>query len=247
MRLKVNIVIMGFCLTATILATTAIALSAVNGPLAELHHELATKRLEAMRPLLASYQQKLDELSTRFRQEGNEEKAREAQEEKALIEAELARLIKAEEETRVPAVPVPVASSQPSQEQAAVKRVPKTYVSSTRGLAGAASFSENNVYEFTLPEVGPVSTLTFYATGRRSLDSVGNVWLLTPTGEREKVLKWKENYFKDPSTEVESYKKLKPIREDISEYVKVPGTYRVEFEWTGGIDPLVVYRVEITS
>ena len=38
-------------------------------------------------------------------------------------------------------------------------------------------------------------------------------------------------------------RKVKALINDVKE----AGTYKVEFEWTGGIDPLVIYRVELTS
>ena len=41
--------------------------------------------------------------------------------------------------------------------------------------------------------------------------------------------------------------KIRPITKDISELVTMPGVYKIEFNWTGGIDPLVIYRVEVTS
>ena len=247
MRLKTIVMTLVCLLLAGSLEAEAIGLATGNEALAELHHDLAAKRLEAMQPILNSYRKKLDELTKVFLQGGNQDKARDAQEEKALIEAELSRLAKAEQETRVPAATPAVASPTLPPKPVMAQHTPKTYVSSIQGLAGATSFSENNVYKFTLPNAGTTSTLTFYATGRRSIDSMGNVWLINPAGEREKVLKWNDSYFKDPSTEVKTYKELKPISEDISRYVKGPGTYQVEFEWTGGIDPLVVYRVEITS
>ena len=127
------------------------------------------------------------------------------------------------------------------------KRDPKTHASKVEGLAGAASFSKNNVYTFHLADVGTVSTLKFWATGRRSIETTGNVWLVTADGRRKKITKWKDRYFDEPASEISSYKKIKPIVEDISDLVTRPGTYKVEFEWTGGIDPLVIYRVELTS
>jgi hypothetical protein len=239
--------VFAFCLAAWAFGVAAGSQAGEVDSLAELHHELAVKRLEVMQPILSSYKQKLDNLTNQFLQAGNAEKVRDAQEEIALIEAELARLIKTAEQTKVPVAPVQVVAPSPSPEPVAVNRTPLTHVSSIRGLAGAAAFSENNVYKFTLPDTGTISTLTFYATGRRSIDTVGNVWLINPAGEREKVMKWKSSYFKTPASEVKNYKDLKPISEDISKHVKGPGTYQVEFEWTGGIDPLVIYQVGITS
>lgn len=135
----------------------------------------------------------------------------------------------------------------PAPKPVIIKRDPKTHVSEIEGLAGAANFSKNNVYTFNLADIGSASSLRFWATGRRSIESTGTVWLLNPDGRREKVSKWKDRNFDEPSTEISSYRKLKPINVDISRVVTKPGTYKVEFEWTGGIDPLVIYRVELTS
>ena len=126
-------------------------------------------------------------------------------------------------------------------------REPITHANSVQGLAGAPSFSENNIYSFDLNETGPSSTLTYYVTGRRSTDSAGKIWLINPEGQRIKVANWSGSVLVQPATGIKTYKNLKPITADISAWVKAPGTYRVEFEWTGGIDPLVIYRVEITS
>ncbi|MBU0481603.1 MAG: hypothetical protein KKG47_10915 [Proteobacteria bacterium] len=124
---------------------------------------------------------------------------------------------------------------------------PTTHVNNTKGFAGAPKFSKNNIYSFNLPETGKQSNLTFYATGRRSVETEGLVWLIGPDGKKEKVTKWKAKDFKSSATEIKSYEKLDPITEDISDLVAEPGQYKVEFEWTGGIDPLVIFRVELTS
>lgn len=146
---------------------------------------------------------------------------------------------------QVSAAPPPAPLPPPEPE--VKKRDPKTHVSSVGGIAGAPSFSRNNIYTFNLADIGATTTMSYWATGRRSIDSTGNVWLTTPDGRREKVSRWKDRYFKEPATEVSSYEKLQPITEDISGMVTSPGIYRVEFEWTGGIDPLVIFRVELTS
>ena len=146
-----------------------------------------------------------------------------------------------------PTMKVVTSPPKPAPKPVIIKRDPKTHASEVEGLAGAVNFSKNNIYNFNLADVGAVSTLKIWATGRRSIESTGNIWLKTPDGRREKVTKWKDRNFDEPSTEISSYRKLKPIIEDISNHVTRPGTYKVEFEWTGGIDPLVIYRVELTS
>lgn len=129
-----------------------------------------------------------------------------------------------------------------------ILRGPKTQVSSVQGLAGSQNTSKNNVYVFNLSEVGPTTTLTYYATGRRSKDTAGNIWLVTPGGLREKVGAWKSGQFEISSTtEASSYTKYKPATADISGLVKGAGEYKIEFEWTDGIAPLIIHQVEITS
>jgi outer membrane biosynthesis protein TonB len=127
------------------------------------------------------------------------------------------------------------------------EHIPQTHISSIKGLAGNAETTKNNVYTFNLPGIGSSSTLAFWATGLNSIDTYGKVWLTTPNGRRVIVGIWKESYFKQSSTQISSFYKLKPITADITRKVSTPGTYKVEFEWTDGNDPLVIYRVEITS
>ncbi|MFN2365167.1 MAG: hypothetical protein ABR523_01740, partial [Desulfurivibrionaceae bacterium] len=140
--------------------------------------------------------------------------------------------------------PVPAAEKKADPPQ---KHSPQTHVSSEQGLAGPPEVNGKNVYTFELPGLGETTTLAFWATGKESLDSYGKVWLITPEGRRNIIGIWKESYLDKPSNEVYSYYNLKPIAEDITRKVTTPGTYKVEFEWTNGKDPLVIYRVEITS
>ncbi len=161
--------------------------------------------------------------------------------------------------TPVPAIPAPKPVVKkaapkpqpvPAEEKKAAppeKHSPQTHVSSEQGLAGPPGVNGKNVYTFELPGIGETTTLAFWATGKESLDSYGKVWLITPEGRRNILGIWKESYLDKPSTEVYSYYNLKPIAEDITRKVTTPGTYKVEFEWTNGKDPLVIYRVEITS
>lgn len=144
--------------------------------------------------------------------------------------------------TPKPVVAAPVANPAPKKEH-----VPRTHVSSRQGLAGSDGSSKNNVYTFNLEGIGNSTTLAFWATGRNSTDTYGKVWLITPDNRRIFIRIWKESYFEYPTTEIATYYKLRPITEDITKKVTKPGIYKVEFEWTEGTDPLVIYRVEITS
>jgi hypothetical protein len=116
-----------------------------------------------------------------------------------------------------------------------------------QGLAGSHNSSHNNIYPFTLSEVGPTATLTYYAAGRRSRDTVGTVWLVTPGGLRERVGQWQNGQFEMAPPVPPQYNTLTPVVIDVSGVVKIPGDYQVEFEWTDGIAPLIIYRVELTS
>jgi hypothetical protein len=142
-----------------------------------------------------------------------------------------------------PVAPKPVAAKPELKKE----HTPQTHVSSVQGLAGNAEVTKNNIYTFELSEIGASTTLAFWGTGQNSIDTYGKVWLLTPDGNRLIVGIWKESYFKKPATDVFSYYNLQPITENISKKVTGPGTYKIEFEWTNGKDPLVIYRVEITS
>ncbi len=194
--------------------------------------------------LLFNYLKQLATLETRILTSSDPSQAKEVKAEIYRIETEI-RMIPQAQLASQPAIAAP--APKPASKPVIKKRKPKTHSSEVEGLAGAANFSKNNIYTFHLADTGNVSTLKFWATGRRSIDSTGNVWLITPSGQREKITKWKERHFEEPSTEISSYKKITPIVEDISQFITEPGTYKVEFEWTGGIDPLVIYRIELTS
>ncbi len=201
--------------------------------------------LGSKQKLLYNYLERLVQLETTIVTSSNPQEAAEVKIEIGRVEKELKKI-----SGGTPPL-IPVASAVPTPPPAAppvrIKRKPQTHVSRIEGLAGAPSFSKNNIYTFHLPDVGKVSTLKFWATGRRSIDTVGYVWLISPDGRRERITKWKEQYFDEPATELSSYEKIEPFIEDISELITMPGDYRIEFEWTGGIDPLVIYRVELIS
>ncbi len=136
-----------------------------------------------------------------------------------------------------------------AQQQMMLKKahVPKTHISETFGIAGAPVFTKNNIYSFNLQEVGDKSKVVFYASGRKSTKTYGKVWLITPANERFRIHKWSPHDFKRPLSEASSYKRLSPVTTDISKYVTMPGTYKIEFGYTDGIDALGIMRVELTS
>jgi hypothetical protein len=124
---------------------------------------------------------------------------------------------------------------------------PFTYKSETEGLAGAARFSKNNVYKFNMSEVRSNTKLTAYAAGRGSKNTYGEIFLITPAGQRIVVKDWSPSDFSDSMKEVMSYKKLDPIVVMISQYVTSPGTYQVSFEYNKGIEPLIIKYVELKT
>lgn len=193
--------------------------------------------------LLYDYLEQLVKLETLIVTSRDPQEARDVKAEIGRVEQELQGIPDSPPE----AAHAPPAPRQPAPKPVVVKREPKSHVSRIEGLAGAPSFSKNNIYTFHLADIGRVSTLKFWATGRRSIDSVGYVWLITPDGRREKISKWKERYFDKPATELTSPEEIEPFSEDISELVTKAGNYQIEFEWTGGIDPLVIFRVELIS
>ena len=239
-----NVVIISV-FTATLSLLNRAPLAAEMAPHPVMSGNTSAQTQEAMRNFLESYLRRLDDQEARMLRGNDLEAARLVRQEKVQVAGELARLSPLDERTESPIQPTPP-QSMPAR-KVDINHTPTTYSSEVKGLAGAPSFTENNVYSFVLPQVGDSSILSYYATGRRSTESYGNVWLITPDGRREKISKWKSGQFDDPATEIKTYKKLAPLTEDISKYVREPGMYKVEFEWTDGIDPLVIFRVELTS
>ena len=137
------------------------------------------------------------------------------------------------------AAPKPVAAPK--------KPGPFLYKSETEGIAGAPSFTKNNVYKFNMTEVRNNTKLTIYASGKRSTNSYGSIILMTPAGQKVRVHKWSPGDFKDSVKDVKSYKKLKPIQLMVSNHIARPGNYQVSFEYKKGTDPLVIKYVELKT
>jgi hypothetical protein len=229
-------VVLFFCLTSNSFAADPTELQG-----------LRTTYQDHKQKLDKSYLNQLSVLEQNMLNNGNLAGAKAVRKEKQRIDKELAPVVKKVQSPTPPPAAIAPPPPKPKPKPVVKKHIPKTYVSSVEGLAGAAKFSKNNIYRFNLPKVGANSSLTFWATGRRSTESTGHVWLITPDGVRQRVGKWKDSYFDKPASDVSSYKRLRPITNDISGMVTRPGVYKIEFEWTGGIDPLVIFRVEVTS
>ena len=122
------------------------------------------------------------------------------------------------------------------------------YVSSVRGLAGAEGNISNNIYTFTLARIGAQSKLIFHGYGNRSGNSYGRVYVIGPDGNRAEVARWRPDLIKGPRvSDFKSYTDVRPITADISNQVKQPGQYRVEFQYTDGDEAFNIYRVEIQT
>ncbi len=145
--------------------------------------------------------------------------------------------------------PEPAAVVDPVTAPAAAikKHIPRTIVINHRGTAGTPDFSKGNIYNFTLTATSKKGTLIYWAGGRNSTDTYGEIWLTSPDGRRRKIAKWKKSFFREATRDVSTWSRLRPVTVDISDYLKAPGAYSLEFHWTDGVDPLIIMRVEIIS
>jgi len=124
----------------------------------------------------------------------------------------------------------------------------QVHVNSARGLAGAEGNTSNNIYTFTLDRIGGQAKLVFYGYGNRSGNTYGRVYLVAPDGNRTEVTRWRPDLLKGPKVaDFKAYTDVQAISADISNQVKQPGQYRVEFQYTDGDEALNIYRVEIQS
>ncbi|MCX5863883.1 MAG: hypothetical protein NTW42_02265 [Deltaproteobacteria bacterium] len=124
----------------------------------------------------------------------------------------------------------------------------QVHVNSTRGLAGAEGNTSNNIYTFTLDRIGGQAKLVFYGYGNRSGNTYGRVYLIGPDGNRTEVARWRPDLLKGPKlADFKVYTDVQAVSADISNQVKQPGQYRVEFQYTDGDEALNIYRVEIQS
>ena len=141
----------------------------------------------------------------------------------------------------------PVVAAAPSSAASGTKGN-QVHVNSTRGLAGAEGNTSNNIYTFTLDRIGGQAKLVFYGYGNRSGNTYGRVYLVAPDGNRTEVARWRPDLLKGPKVaDFKAYTDVQAISADISNQVKQPGQYRVEFQYTDGDEALNIYRVEIQS
>ncbi|MDA3970472.1 MAG: hypothetical protein PF442_03910 [Desulfobulbaceae bacterium] len=126
--------------------------------------------------------------------------------------------------------------------------VPKTYSSTKQGFAGSGENNKNNSYSFTINPTPRGAELFFHAYGRKSNDSTGDVYLTTPDGSTHKVADWSpEQLQKTSFYAVSAAEHVAPITADISKYVDTPGTYKIEFVYSGGLEALIIYQAGIKT
>lgn len=125
---------------------------------------------------------------------------------------------------------------------------PQTYTSKAKGIAGSGSNNTNNTYAFDVQLFGNESWLSFNGYGRKTNNSFGEVYLITPSGQRHQVASWSPKQLKPTNYYgVESAKDVQPIKANISEFVKATGTYKVEFTYRDGNEALHIFQVDIKT
>lgn len=154
---------------------------------------------------------------------------------------------KGEEKKAAPAVKdAPKQAPAPSHKLSAAS--PQIYASQTKGLAGSGSNIFNNIYAFDIQLFGKQSWLSFNGYGRKTNNSFGEVYLITPAGQRHQVASWSPDQLKASNYYgVKSAKDVKAIKTDISQLINATGTYKVEFTYRDGNEPLTIYQVEIKT
>jgi hypothetical protein len=150
----------------------------------------------------------------------------------------------------VEAKPVEPVKAAPKTAPAALPNAdsPQTYSSKTQGIAGSGANVVNNVYAFDIKLFGNQSQLSFHGYGRQTNNTSGDVYLITPAGQRHQVATWSpaqlkaSNYFG-----VKAAQDVNPVTADISAFITSAGTYQVEFVYRDGNEPLTIYQVEIKT
>ncbi|MEN8256687.1 MAG: hypothetical protein ABFS09_02380 [Thermodesulfobacteriota bacterium] len=125
---------------------------------------------------------------------------------------------------------------------------PKSYRSNTKGLAGSGSNISNNIYAFDIQVFGNQSWLSFNGYGRKTNHSFGEVYLITPAGQRHQVASWSPEQLKASNYYgVKGANDVQAIKTNISQFIKSQGRYKVEFSYRDGNEPLTIYQVEIKT
>ncbi len=126
---------------------------------------------------------------------------------------------------------------------------PQVYSSTKKGLAGSGKTTKGNSYTFKINPTHNGAELFFYAYGRKSNDSYGEVFLSTPGGGKYQVAHWspKQLIKKSPLYDVSKAHDVQPIKADISKYLKRTGNYTVEFIYRDGNEALIIYKVGVKT
>lgn len=151
-----------------------------------------------------------------------------------------------------PAAPPVVAKAAPAPAAAPSHKLsnatPQLYASQTKGVAGSGSNVSNNVYTFDIKLFGKQSWLSFNGYGRETNHSFGEVYLITPAGQRHQVASWSPDQLKATNYfGVKSAQDVQPVKADISQFITEAGAYKVEFTYRDGNEPLTIYQVEIKT
>ncbi len=143
----------------------------------------------------------------------------------------------------------PVKKTAPAPKKPAKKASgPQSYVSETKGLAGSGSNNVNNIYTFDVKAAGGQTWLSFNGYGRKTNNSFGEVYLITPSGQRHQVASWSPEQLKATNYYgVKGAADVQPVKADVSNLVTSQGAYKVEFSYRDGNEPLTIYRVELKT
>lgn len=134
----------------------------------------------------------------------------------------------------------------PTRQASAAK--PLIYSNDTKGIAGSGNNVKNNVYSFAMEQFGEHTWLSFNGYGRETNNSYGEVYLVTPSGQRHQVTSWSPDQLKATNFYgVNGADDVRPIKTDISSLVNSKGAYKVEFLYRDGNEPLNIYHVEIKT
>ena len=122
-----------------------------------------------------------------------------------------------------------------------------TYISEQVGSAGYPQNTYENLRKFDIKNPGKKTILKLWIVGADGNDTGGDVQLIS--GDvKNTVYTWSGKSFpkviQGPYNK-QSFRKVKPIECDISEWVQKPGEYSVNFQYTGGYNPLAILRVAI--
>ncbi len=119
----------------------------------------------------------------------------------------------------------------------------KIFFDDHEGFAG--NISRNNIYDLNVETTADHHLLHLWVNPRRNAESYGDVVLTGPDGNSRTIYSWSETDFAKTFGKVESHEEFEPIDVDVSEHVKSPGHYKVEFQYQTGREGVFIYRVQL--